>query len=262
VTQVSVITATRNCADTIGDCLASVAGQSHGAREHIVVDGASTDGTVAALERHRRALSYFVSEPDTGIYDALNKGVAQARGDVMGFLHADDVYADNGTLARIAAAFSDPRVDAVFGDLVYVTRDHTARVVRYWRAGEYDSKQLKFGWMPPHPTLYVRRRVYQEIGSFNTTFRIAADYDFMLRLLKSMRGRAVYIPEVLVRMRVGGASNRSIGSILKKSAEDYRALKANGVGGAGALALKNLSKISQFLKRPRGAPADSRAAAD
>lgn len=248
--KLSLITATWNCATTVADCLASVAAQTWPEREHIVIDGASTDTTPALLKAHRDQLAVLVSEPDRGIYDALNKGLDRAGGEMVGFLHADDLFAHDKVLACIAEAFEDPEVDAVYGDLVYVRQDDTDRVIRFWRAGEYHPNLLRRGWMPPHPTLYLRRRLYQQHGGFDTRYRIAADYDCMLRLLARLEGRVVYIPEVLVRMRVGGASNRSLGNILRKSAEDYRALRSNGIGGAGALAWKNLSKLGQFVARP------------
>lgn len=180
--KISVITATYNCVNTIDDCLASVQGQSHPDVEHIVVDGASTDGTIAVVESRHDCRGSLVSEPDNGIYDALNKGIARARGDVVGFLHADDLYADTGVLARIAAAFADPAVEAVYGDLVYVRKEDTGKVVRYWRSRPFFRRQLAWGWMPPHPTFYVRRELYQRFGAFDTTYRIAADYDCMLRV--------------------------------------------------------------------------------
>nr|WP_093187376.1 glycosyltransferase family 2 protein [Thiocapsa sp. KS1] len=245
----SIITATWNCAETLGDCLASVAGQSYAEREHLLIDGGSTDGTLAVLEAYRAGLAVLVSEPDGGIYDALNKGIARASGEVVGFLHADDLYADAGVLARVAAAFADPSVEAVYGDLVYVAKEDTDRVIRYWRSGKYRAERLRQGWMPPHPTLYLRRALYARHGVFDTRYRIAADYDLMLRVLGRLTGRVEYLPQVLVRMRVGGASNRSLRHVLRKSWEDYRALRGNRMGGVGALARKNLSKIPQFFRR-------------
>ncbi len=253
--KISIITATRQCVATLADCLASVAGQSYPDREHIVIDGASTDGTLAVLEAHRPQLAALVSEPDQGLYEALNKGLARASGDVIGFLHADDLYADADVLARIAAAFATTAdqgtVEAVYGDLMYVARGDTGRVIRYWRPGQFQPARLRWGWMPPHPTLYLRRSVYQRQGGFDTRYRIAADYDLMLRVLGGREGRpagqVVYLPQVLVRMRVGGTSNRSLPKILLKSREDYRALRANRIGGIGALAWKNLSKLPQFF---------------
>lgn len=251
--KISIITATWQCADTVGDCLASVAGQTHADREHIVIDGASPDGTLAVLVAHRPQLAALVSEPDSGIYHALNKGLALATGEVVGFLHADDVYADETVLARIAAAFADPgeggAVEAVYGDLDYVSRTDPGRVVRHWRSCAFQPDLLRRGWMPPHPTLYLRRALYERQGVFDTRYRIAADYDLMLRVLSRLEGRAVYLPQVLVRMRLGGTSNRALAEIARKTWEDYQALRRHGLGGPGALAWKNLSKLSQFWQR-------------
>ena len=245
--KVSVITAVFNGRDTIRDAIESVASQSGADIEHVVVDGASTDGTAEILEGLRDRLDVLVSEKDEGIYDALNKGIGLASGDVVGFLHADDLFADDRVVSKIAAAFEDPEVEAVYGDLEYVSKSDTRRVIRHWRAGEYSVSSLVRGWMPPHPTFYVRRRVYERLGAFDTTHRIAADYDCMLRFLS--RGNLVprYIPGVMVRMRVGGMSNRSLSNVLLKSREDYRALRRNRVGGLGTLGLKNLRKLRQFL---------------
>ena len=246
--KISIITATRNCAGTIAECLASVAGQSYPDREHIVIDGASTDGTLAVLQAHRPQLAVLVSEPDRSIYEALNKGIARASGEIIGFLHADDRYADDQVLSRIAAALANPAVDACYGDLLYVSQDDPRRVVRHWRAGPYHPRLLGRGWMPPHPTFYARRAVYQRLGGFDLDYRIAADYDCLLRFLGAGQITCTYIPEVLVHMRLGGVSNRSLRNLLQKSREDYRALRRHHVGGLGALLFKNLQKLPQFLK--------------
>jgi len=191
----------------------------------------------------------LISEPDDGIYDALNKGIRYATGDVIGFLHADDLFENDGVLGKVAAAFEDPNIDAVYGDLVYVRDDNVERIIRYWKSGRYDQAALSKGWMPPHPTFYVRRAVYERLGGFDRRYQIAADYDTVLRFLAVGKIRAVYIPEVLVRMRVGGVSNRSLRTILRKSTEDLRVLRTNRVGGIGALIWKNFSKLPQFLGR-------------
>lgn len=250
--KISIIIAVRNSHATIATALDSALAQDHPETELIVIDGASTDGTLAVLAAHRAQLAVLVSEPDRGIYDALNKGIARASGNVVGFLHADDLYADAHVLARIAAAFADPEVDAVYGDLVYVSQADTGRVIRHWRAGGYRPARLRWGWMPPHPTLYLRRALYERHGGFDLQYRIAADYDLMLRVLSRLTGRVVYLPEVLVRMRMGGISNRSLRHILRKSWEDYRALRANRMGGIAALAWKNLSKAPQFFLKGEG----------
>lgn len=234
----------------MADCLNSVAGQSWSHREHIVVDGASTDGTLGVLQAHRAQLAVLQSEPDRGIYDALNKGLALAKGDVVGFLHADDLYAHADVLAHVAAAFEDPAVCAVYGDLHYVSKDNTDRVVRHWASSPFSHQRLAWGWMPPHPTLYVRRGWYQRIGGFDTRYRIAADYHSILRLFSQPDFRSVYLPEVLVRMRLGGASNKSLKNIVRKTREDWCALRRTQVGalgGVGALAWKNASKVAQFF---------------
>jgi len=247
--KISVITAVYNNRDTVAQALDSALAQTHPDVELVVIDGGSTDGTLQVLQGYADRLAVLVSEPDRGIYDALNKGIARASGEVVGFLHSDDLFADEHVLARIAQTFADPAVDAAYGDLLYVSKDNPDRVVRTWRAGAFTPGNLAHGWMPPHPTFYVRRKVYEALGGYDTSYRIAADYDCMLRFLGKGGVRAAYIPEVLVKMRVGGASNRSLKNILQKSREDYRALRVNGVGGLWALAWKNLSKLPQFLRR-------------
>ena len=245
--KISILTATYRCEDTIADCLQSIAQQTHPDVEHIVIDGAGQDGTLGILEQHRGRIAQLVSERDDGLYDALNKGLALCTGEVVGFLHADDLYADAGVLARIAAAFADPAVMACYGDLVYVRRQDTERVVRYWRAGEFFPAKLRRGWMPPHPTFFARRSLYQRFGGFDTDFRIAADYESLLRMLTALEGKVTYLPELLVRMRLGGTSNRSLGQMIRKSKEDYRAIRRHRQGGIGTLLCKNLSKLGQFV---------------
>ena len=247
--RISVITAVYNNRDTISTALDSALRQAGVNLQLVVIDGGSTDGTLDVLRSYADRLDVLISEPDRGIYDALNKGIQRASGEVVGFLHSDDLFADPGVLSRIGAVFADPAVGAAYGDLVYVRKDNPDQVVRYWRAGVFSGRRLRWGWMPPHPTLYVRRHVYEQHGLFDTSFRIAADYDFILRTLGKAGLGVRYIPEVLVKMRVGGTSNRSLRNILRKSSEDLRALRRNGVGGVGALMWKNLSKLPQFLGR-------------
>jgi glycosyltransferase involved in cell wall biosynthesis len=247
--KISVITATYNCATTLGDCLSSVASQTHANREHVVIDGASQDGTLDVLQASRSQLAAMVSEPDRGIYDALNKGIAHASGDVIGFLHADDVFASPDVLAHVAQAFADPAVCAVYGDLQYVRKDDMTQVVRVWQSDLFTLQRLNWGWMPPHPTFYVRREWYERIGGFDTHYRIAADYLSILQMFSQADFKSVYLPEVLVKMRLGGESNKSLKNLVRKSAEDWRALRITGVGafgGIGALVWKNLSKLGQF----------------
>lgn len=247
--KISVITAVYNCHKTIGQAIESVLSQSYPAVESVVIDGASTDGTLATLESYRPRLGRLISEKDSGIYDALNKGIRHASGDIVGFLHADDIFQDGEVLAKVAAVFEDPTVDAVYGDLVYVKHEDVSKVVRYWRSGQYDATSLARGWMPPHPTFYVRRSVYEQFGAFDTRYRIAADYDTVLRFLGENKVRAAYIPEILIRMRIGGISNRSLKTVALKTREDLAVVKANNIGGIRTIFWKNLSKVSQFILR-------------
>lgn len=248
--KITVITVAYNSAATIADTLDSVAAQTHPAIEHIVIDGASTDDTVTIVRDRGKHVARLLSEPDRGIYDAMNKGIGLATGDLVGFLNADDMFAHRDVMASIAdAAQRDPVADAVYGDIVYVRADRPDQVLRYWRSGEFTRSKLRFGWMPPHPTFYVRTAKLAEIGRFNDQLRIAADYDFVLRTLDRPSARVAYVRDVLVRMRAGGASNRSVKAMLRKSQEDLWALKRNGVGGWPTLVCKNLRKLPQFLFR-------------
>lgn len=245
--QISVVTAVFNAASTLEESLRSVSAQTWPGVEHIVIDGGSTDGSLDVLARHQAAIAHLVSEPDNGIYDALNKGIRCATGDIVGFMHADDSYATPEALQRVAAAFENPSVGAVYGDLVYIDKEDASRVVRYWRAGEYRRNRLTQGWMPPHPTFYVRREHYERLGGFDTRYRIAGDYEHMLRILWAGHVKAAYIPEVLVRMRTGGISNRSLFNIVQKSCEDFAALRQNGLRAFQGVLLKNMSKLPQLL---------------
>lgn len=245
--KISVVTAVFNRAGTIGGTLHSVQRQRYPLVEHIVQDGGSNDGTLEIINALSDASTRLVSEADEGIYDAINRGIARATGDIIGLMHSDDYFAHNCVLERVAARFADPSVDGVYGDLQYVAGDNGNRVIRHWAAGDYEPKRLAFGWMPPHPTLYLRREVFDRLGKYDTTFSIAADYDAMLRYLAVGQIKLVYLAEVMVKMRLGGESNRSLGRILQKSREDYRAISQNRVGGFGTLAAKNFSKIGQFF---------------
>ena len=249
--KISVVTATYNRADTLGEAVASVQSQTHRPLEHVVQDGASSDGSVDLLQGLSDETTRVVSEPDHGIYDAINRGISRATGDVVGLLHSDDMLAHDGILSSVADAFSDPAIDGVYGDLDYVSSADPSRVVRRWRSGAYDPRRLRHGWMPPHPTLYLRREVFDRWGLYDTGFRIAADYEAMLRYLVKGQIRLAYLPEVMVKMRLGGESNRSLGRMLLKSREDLTAMRRHGVGGFGTLARKNLSKLPQFLPGTR-----------
>jgi glycosyltransferase len=248
--KISIITVCFNSAATIADTMRSVAEQSHGATEHIVVDGLSGDNTLDVVQKFASPRTRVISEPDRGIYDAMNKGLTLATGDVVGFLNADDMLASPQTIAKIAASASSG-ADAVYGDLLYVNKDQPDKVVRYWKSGSFSRQRLLYGWMPPHPTLYLRRSLLQSLGQFDLNLRIAADYDFMLRCLTRPDVSIAYLPEVLVHMRTGGASNRSLSALRNKSREDLLALRKNAVGGWPTLLCKNMRKVPQFFQKPQ-----------
>ena len=247
--NISVVTAVYNRSETVGQTMCSLQSQNYEHYEHIVVDGGSSDGTIEVIQEFSDHRTKLASGPDAGIYDAINKGISRATGDVVGLMHSDDFFASDHVLGKIAKAFEDPTVDGVYGDLDYVSASDLGRVIRHWRSGAFSPKMLKWGWMPPHPTLYLRRRVFDHWGTYDTSYRIAADYDAMLRWLGRGQIKLAYIPEVLVKMRVGGESNRSLGRILAKSREDYRAIRSNDIGGVGTLVMKNISKIGQFFAK-------------
>ena len=249
--KLSIVTVCLNSARTIGDTLASVARQSHPSIEHIVIDGGSTDGTQAIVATHGARVARLVSEPDRGIYDAMNKGLSLATGDAVGFLNADDAFAHSDSAARLAAAF-EPGVEACYGDVVYVSADDPERVIRYWRSGPYRRWLCSTGWAPPHPTLYVRREVYARHGGFDADMRVAADFEFALRMLDVKEVTVRYIPEVLVRMRAGGVSNRSVRGILQGHRELAAALRRHGLPAGWRWSARRLvRRIPQLLTRPK-----------
>jgi glycosyltransferase len=244
--KITIITVSYNSAATIADTLRSVAAQTHPDIEHILIDGGSTDSTMEIAREHGKHLRLSVSEPDKGIYDAMNKGLGCATGEYVGFLNADDMYADKNAVARIADAAST-HPDMIYGDLQYVGKHHIYRVIRTWRSGIFKLDSLKRGWMPPHPTFYLRGDLLGSVGRFDTTLRVAADYDFMLRCLLREGCKAAYVPHVLVRMRMGGASNVSLKAMLRKSREDLAVMRRHAIGGFMVLVQKNLRKLPQFL---------------
>lgn len=226
--KISVITVSYNSAATIADTVRSVAGQTHTDIEHLVIDGSSTDDTVRVVEANRHPNLVLSSEPDKGIYDAMNKGLTRATGEVIGFLNADDFYADPVVLVRVAKAFENPHVEACFADLVYVTEDNR-KVVRYWKSRPYEMGSFAYGWSPAHPTFYIRRSALERLGQFDLTYRLAADTEFMMRYLESGGIQSAYIPHVQVRMRVGGVSNNSWRNIMRQNRETLQALKKNAI---------------------------------
>lgn len=245
--KISIVTPAFNSAATIRDTLQSVEMQDFANSEHIIVDGGSTDDTlkIAAEFPH---VSKVVSEPDRGLYDAMNKGIKLATGDLVGILNSDDFYTHSEVLSRVAAKLEETRAETLFADLEYVSSKNPSRIVRTWKAGEMKPDCFRRGWMPPHPTFFVRRHLYEKYGLFDTSLRYSADYELMLRFLLKNSASTCYLPEVVVRMRTGGASNANLLNRFRANREDHLAWKMNGLKPPFyTLYLKPLSKIRQWL---------------
>ncbi|SMC38440.1 glycosyltransferase family 2 protein [Cellulophaga tyrosinoxydans] len=247
--KVSIITATYNSFSSLTSCMESVLSQNYGDIEYIIIDGGSKDLTLTKVQHYQAKHKHIklVSEADTGIYDALNKGVALATGDIIGFVHSDDMLASTTIISELVLVFKTQQADGVYGDLNYVSKTDIVNIIRRWKSCTFSKHLLKKGWMPAHPTLFLKKEVYQKHGYFNLDFKISADYDFMLRILIDESLKFAYLSKIISIMRIGGASNRSLKNILLKSKEDYKAIKKNGIGGVYTLFLKNTSKIKQFF---------------
>ena len=245
--KVSIITATYNSAKSIQRTIDSVKAQDYYDIEHIIVDGASTDTTLSIIRSNASSIAKFVSEKDNGIYNALNKGINLATGDIIGFLNSDDVFTNKHVISRIVNCFNVKKADVIYGNLVYQSKnDANKKVLRYWRSNVYNPGCLWYGWMPPHPTLYCKKEVYEQWGVFDDKFEIAADYDFILRIFQQPTVMKAYLPTLMIKMDVGGISNKSLKNLIRKSTEDFKAIKRNNIGGILTLFFKNLRKINQF----------------
>lgn len=248
--KISIVTVAYNAAHTIGDTLASVAAQTHPDIEHIVVDGASTDGTLAVVARQGGHVARLISEPDKGIYDAMNKGLRVATGDVIGLLNADDVYADDGVLARVASTMTHERLDALFGDAEFVSHARPGRPLRRYRSDRFRPDRIAWGWMPAHPTLFLRRQVYERFGLFRTDYRIAGDFELVARVFHGNTLKYRHLPEVMVCMRTGGISTGGWRSTLLLNREVLRACKENGIRTSLPRILsKYPAKLLEFMRR-------------
>ncbi len=248
--KISIITIAWNSADTIEATIKSVIEQVHNDIEYIVIDGASTDHTMDIVTRYRDHIDVIISEKDQGIYDAMNKGVNLATGDVIGILNSDDFYGDSRVLSDVSSLFKRTEADAVYADLVYVDRDKTDKVIRYWKAGDYRPGLFKSGWMPPHPTFFVKRKCYDQFGSYSLELRSAADYELMLRFIHKHGIKLAYLPRVTTRMREGGESNVSIKNRIRANREDRKAWRMNDLSpGMFTLTLKPLRKLGQFFRK-------------
>lgn len=246
--KVSVITIAYNSAETIEDTIVSVINQDYSNVEYIIIDGGSKDDTLKIVEKYRDKISIVVSEPDKGIYDAMNKGVANATGDIVGILNSDDIYADNKVITDIVNKIGDK--DSIYADLVYVKRDSTDEVTRFWKSGTYKKGSFISGWMPPHPTFFVKKECYDKYGTYNLTLKSAADYECMLRMLHKHEISVTYLPRVITKMRVGGQSNVTVGNRLKANKEDRLAWEINEIKPKFyTLHMKPVRKIGQFFKK-------------
>ena len=250
--KISIITIVRNNVKSVEDCIQSVVSQTYKNKEYIVIDGRSTDGTLETINHYRDEITTIVSEKDYGHIDAMNKGIRLATGDVLGFLHSDDFYASPEVIEKIATTFKEKDTDSVYGDLIYVGRNNPNKIIRYWKSGKFNIEKIKNGWMPPHPSFFVKKKIYEKYGLLNNTdFKISMDYEIILRFLYRYRISIAYLPEAIVKMRWGGVSNRSIGNIVAKTKEDLKACRMYGLGPY-TLFKKNMSKVPQFFvqKRP------------
>lgn len=246
--KISVITVCFNSAETIADTIESIRCQSHPDIEYIVVDGGSTDATLAIIEQNRDVVSVLLTGPDTGMYDAANKGIGVASGEIVGMLNADDFYTDADVLKDVARSLVNGG-DAAYGDIHYVDRINPETIKRNWVSGAYARKSFLTGWMPPHPTFFLRKKAYDMYGLFRLDFESAADYELMLRMLYKHSLKPVYINRVLVKMREGGKSNVSIANRIRANREDRKAWEINGLKAAWyTLYFKPLSKLKQFVK--------------
>ena len=245
--KISIITIAFNSEETIEDTIKSVIAQDYKDVEYIIIDGGSTDDTLQIVEKYKDKIAKVVSEPDKGIYDAMNKGVRASTGELVGILNSDDFYASETVLSEIAQAIGDK--DSIYADLVYVDRENIEKVVRYWKAGEYKEDCFFKGWMPPHPTFFLRKRLYDKYGDYNLKLKSAADYELMLRMLHKHKISVAYLPKVITKMRVGGQSNVTLKNRLKANKEDRMAWELNGLEPKFySLYLKPVRKITQFLK--------------
>jgi glycosyltransferase involved in cell wall biosynthesis len=246
--KVSIITITYNSEATLKDTIESVVNQSYGDIEYIVVDGKSTDNSLSIIQSYKDKISKVISEKDQGLYDALNKGIALATGDLIGIIHSDDFYTNNFVIEKIVKSIEENNSDAVYADLYYVDKVDTNKIFRKWKSGNYKDGQFLNGWMPPHPTFFVKRSCYEKFGSFNLSFVSAADYELMLRFIHKHKINLSYLPEFIVKMRVGGKSNVTLKNRIRANKEDRKAWIVNGLNPKFyTLYLKPLRKIIQLF---------------
>lgn len=247
--KVSIITATYNSASYLEEAILSVMKQDHHDIEHIIIDGGSTDGTLAIIEKYNEHIAYWVSEKDRGMYDAINKGMRAATGDIIGTLNSDDLLADNKVISSIVKAFRYENTDTVYGDLVYVKPADLSAIIRVWKGLEFKRSRYNFGWMPAHPTFYFKRALLKKYGYYENHYYTAADYEFMARYHFHYGASAYYLPRLIVKMRSGGLSNGNIFRRLRANRRDYLAMKKNNIPFSFVVSImKPFRKILQYKK--------------
>lgn len=245
--KVSIITSVFSNRQYLANAIDSVLGQTYKNIEYIIVDGGSKDGTIEVVKSYGDKIDKFISEPDEGVYFALNKGINMATGDLIAILHSDDFYVNKTVISQVVTAFTQSNADAVYANLYYISNTNTDKIVRTWDAGIYYPNSFYKGWMPAHPAFFVKRKIYQKYGAFNTNLKFAADYELMMRFILKHTIKLYYVPKFFVKMRTGGASNRNIGNRLKANLEDRKAWKLNGFTPRWyTLLLKPLIKIFQY----------------
>jgi len=246
--RISIITVCYNSENTIRDTIESVIGQNYTNIEYIIVDGRSTDGTLEIIQNYKQKISKIISEPDIGMYDAMNKGINIASGELIGFLHSDDLYADSTSIENIINKINIAGTSSIYGDLVYVKKNNLSMVVRKWNAGPFSQNKFKFGWMPPHPTLFIKKAVYDKYGFFNVDFGTAADYELIIRLFYKYKVSCTYLPIIITKMRSGGVSNQSFYNHLKAHINDWRTWINNDISSfPWWVVLKPIRKVPQYL---------------
>lgn len=253
--KVSIITVVYNGAEFIRDCIESILNQTYPAIEYIIVDGKSTDGTIDIVRSYGTKIARFISEPDKGLYDAMNKGIGLATGDVIGLLNADDFYRHNRVIENMVSTFERTDSDAVYGDMLYVERDNPQKLKRYWRSGWYSENAFLWGWMPGHLSFFAKRWLYERYGTFRLDMKSAADYELMLRFIHKNKAKLAYMDEVTIVMRAGGISNSSVQNRLRANREDRLAWHLNGLTPYFfTFWLKPLRKLTQYVTKPPEVP--------
>jgi len=246
--KISIITATYNSATYLADCLASVNNQTYQNIEHVIVDGASTDNTLEIINATPNRVTKIISEPDNGIYDAMNKGIKLATGDVIGILNSDDFYTSNDIIEKIVKVFKIKNIDSVYGNLDFVIPENTRKVIRHWRSSSFKQNSFKKGWHPPHPTFFVRREVYENYGLFDTSLHVSSDLELMLRFLEKHKIKTYFLDETMVKMRYGGESTGSLKKIIRGNRNIMKAFKKNGIKVSPFYPVIRLSsKMKEFI---------------